>query len=268
MTAVSSGASPDATFHIDEVEGDDPAAGGTAGRVAAAAPPPRSGVGWVASSLSAAYSYASLTATAVPGLLLRQLGVTKNFLHWNTIEDWLILGALMVHSTYMGRGNHLEKLRKQLEARPSSSPREMGLVVSCLTPEENNGFGMTHSIVEFVTPNLWEAAFPGVRVLQLPLVDRQATVAGTNESVHTDALFHVVDTMHECRRAGKVCYVHCKAGKGRSWMIVMCYLVTYGGMSYPLAERLVAERRQQVSPSSSQRARVMEFAEAFLGRAR
>lgn len=36
-----------------------------------------------------------------------------------------------------------------------------------------------------------------------------------------------VDFIHRNASSGKVTYIHCKAGRGRSTTIVLCYLVKY-----------------------------------------
>mgnify|MGYP001567470037 CR=1 FL=1 len=207
---------------------------------------------------SAAWFYTTLSATFVPGVLLRQLGIMSNFKHWNEIQSWLFLGALPVNSLHFGRGNHLEKLAKQLDVkRGKQEPCEMGLVVSCLTPDEGRGFGL--GMIEFVTPDAWKAKFTGVETISLSILDMGADIENA-------AISKAIVAMHNCYLGGKVCYVHCKAGKGRSWMVLMCYLVTLGGMTYDDAFALVKARRYQVDPSKSQRERVRLFMSDFARR--
>jgi len=40
-----------------------------------------------------------------------------------------------------------------------------------------------------------------------------------------------VDFIHRNASSGKVTYIHCKAGRGRSTTIVLCYLVKYKKMA-------------------------------------
>ena len=245
-------------FVLGEAPGDAPppsaeeAAAATSSAPAASAPAAPSTVGsWAAGAFKAGWFFVTLSATFVPGVLLRQIGITSNFKHWNEIRPWLYLGALPVKSVHLGRGNHLEKLAKQLDKkRGEEEPHVMGLVVSCLTPEEGRGFGV--GMIEFVTADAWKEKFPGVQTLSLSIVDMRADVENA-------AIYDATVAMHACYQAGKVCYVHCKAGKGRSWMVLMCYLVTFGGMTFDAATSLVKSCRYQVDPSKSQRERVRQF---------
>ncbi|HLX64642.1 MAG TPA: phosphatidylglycerophosphatase and protein-tyrosine phosphatase 1 family protein [Planctomycetota bacterium] len=59
--------------------------------------------------------------------------------------------------------------------------------------------------------------------------------------------------------AGKKVYVHCKAGRGRSATVVICYLIAKG-YSPEAAQKLMLERRRQVLERVYTREVVREFA--------
>ena len=59
--------------------------------------------------------------------------------------------------------------------------------------------------------------------------------------------------------AGRKVYVHCKAGRGRSATIVMCYLIRLGHTPES-AQALLSQKRPQVVRSLAQRKVVREFA--------
>lgn len=238
-------------------------------------------------TFNAGYFWGSLLGTAGPGLVGRSIGLTPNFLHWNEITPLLILGAVPVTTDFFSRGNHLVKLHEQLRAspppapeaavtatgadppRPSPPPRELGLVVSCMTKEELDGFGLPLGI-SFAKAADWAKEFgldPERDVILLQMADGLATASFTDVD---QVLSRMHDVMHPggptpgetegTRGASKrVCYVHCKAGKGRSWLTVMCYLTTRMSMSVEEADAFVRCRRPQVNPSATQRQFVVSF---------
>lgn len=68
-----------------------------------------------------------------------------------------------------------------------------------------------------------------------------------------------VDFIHSNSCAGKTTYVHCKAGRGRSTTIVLCYLVEYKQMTPAAALEYVRCRRPRVLLAPSQWKAVQEF---------
>ncbi len=59
--------------------------------------------------------------------------------------------------------------------------------------------------------------------------------------------------------AGDTVYVHCKAGRGRSATVALCWLVAYRGLTPAAAQELLNARRPQVLKSVYQRDVVREF---------
>ncbi|XP_073001366.1 phosphatidylglycerophosphate phosphatase PTPMT2 [Typha latifolia] len=68
-----------------------------------------------------------------------------------------------------------------------------------------------------------------------------------------------VDFIHRNASCGKITYVHCKAGRGRSTTIVLCYLVQYKQMTPAAAYEHVRLIRPRVLLASSQWKAVQEF---------
>ncbi|XP_010275392.1 PREDICTED: putative dual specificity protein phosphatase DSP8 [Nelumbo nucifera] len=68
-----------------------------------------------------------------------------------------------------------------------------------------------------------------------------------------------VDFIHKNASSGKTTYVHCKAGRGRSTTIVLCYLVEHKQMSPDTAYEYVRSIRQRVLLASSQWQAVQEY---------
>lgn len=70
-----------------------------------------------------------------------------------------------------------------------------------------------------------------------------------------------VDFIHENVQHGKTTYVHCKAGRGRSTTIVLCYLVKHRGMTPVDAFNYVRSKRPRVLLAASQWEAVQRFSE-------
>ncbi|XP_051146180.1 phosphatidylglycerophosphate phosphatase PTPMT2-like [Andrographis paniculata] len=68
-----------------------------------------------------------------------------------------------------------------------------------------------------------------------------------------------IDFIHSNALSGKTTYVHCKAGRGRSTTIVLCYLIKYKQMSPEAAYEHVRSIRPRVLLASSQRQAVYGF---------
>ncbi len=62
-----------------------------------------------------------------------------------------------------------------------------------------------------------------------------------------------VEFMSEQINAGRKIYVHCKAGRGRSATLVLCFLMTTRGISAKEAEDIVRKSRLQVDGNLAER---------------
>ncbi|XP_022749874.1 putative dual specificity protein phosphatase DSP8 isoform X2 [Durio zibethinus] len=68
-----------------------------------------------------------------------------------------------------------------------------------------------------------------------------------------------VDFIHKNASCGRTTYVHCKAGRGRSTTIVLCYLVEHKQMTPASALEYVRSRRPRVLLAPSQWKAVLEY---------
>ncbi|XP_023746992.1 phosphatidylglycerophosphate phosphatase PTPMT2 isoform X1 [Lactuca sativa] len=68
-----------------------------------------------------------------------------------------------------------------------------------------------------------------------------------------------VEFIHEKASVGKTTYVHCKAGRGRSTTVVLCYLVKYKHMTPDTAYEYVKSIRPRVRLASSQWQAVQDY---------
>jgi len=156
---------------------------------------------------------------------INQIMVTaKRWNHWSTIFQHkngakLILGGLPVHIEDRDDAAELKKLG-------------IGAVLSAVEVFENHSNG---PIINPVTPEEWEAL--KILELQLPTPDF--------ETILLDHIQRGVEYINWNLENGRTTYVHCKAGKGRSALIVMCYLIKYHNFTAKEAFDLVKEKRPQ-----------------------
>jgi len=90
-----------------------------------------------------------------------------------------------------------------------------------------------------------------VKVVRVPMRDFAEPSA-------KDVLACVAE-LDEAFKQGKTVYDHCKAGKGRSATVVLCWLVVRRGMSVEDAQALLSTRRPQVLKSLATRKVVREI---------
>ncbi|KAJ0986457.1 hypothetical protein J5N97_004813 [Dioscorea zingiberensis] len=81
---------------------------------------------------------------------------------------------------------------------------------------------------------------------------------------HAD-ICRAVDFIHGNTTCGRTTYVHCKAGRGRSTTIVLCYLVKYKNMTPSAALEYVRSKRSRVLLAPSQWRAVLEYSQLKLG---
>jgi len=94
----------------------------------------------------------------------------------------------------------------------------------------------------------------GIEELRLPIVD---FTSPTLEEVRTALAF-----MEKQMAQGRKVYLHCKAGRGRSATIALCYLMTKG-MSAEDAQRRLLQQRPHVQTGLARRPVVQQFAAAL-----
>lgn len=92
----------------------------------------------------------------------------------------------------------------------------------------------------------------GIKHLVIPT--RDYLFAPSFEDIH-----RAVDFIHENAICGKTTYVHCKAGRGRSTTIVLCYLVEYRQMTPHDAYAYVRSKRPRVLLAASQWKAVQDY---------
>jgi len=74
-----------------------------------------------------------------------------------------------------------------------------------------------------------------------------------------------VEFTQEHAEAGRVVYIHCKAGRARSATVALCWLMKYRGMTMDEGQAALLAARPHVNPRLPQRSVVREFAEKIPG---
>jgi atypical dual specificity phosphatase len=76
----------------------------------------------------------------------------------------------------------------------------------------------------------------------------------------------MVEFIMNQEEGGKTVYVHCKAGKGRSASVVMCYLCQKHSVSPDEAFKMLKEKRKQIDLGSKQWSLVRNYCIEILNR--
>ncbi|KAK9790742.1 hypothetical protein WJX73_007403 [Symbiochloris irregularis] len=141
---------------------------------------------------------------------------------WNQITDHVVLGALPFQSS-------LEEFKEQGIQAVLTLNEDFELFI---TSKQYQDLGFSH--------------------LHIPTVD--FLFAPPLGDLHRGA-----DFIHEHAQKGEITYVHCKAGRGRSTTLVLCYLIKHCDMEPQQALEFVRQKRPQVCLAQGQWAAVCEF---------
>lgn len=187
-----------------------------------------------------------------------QVNFTKSALFWisnffNAVKTssfsnsgWHVYDQI-APNLYLGR----------LPSKEMDMPKNIKLIVSMSTYPELAGKGLVGS--EIVKPTEWAAE--GIKQLLVYMEDFSAEVSSND-------VLRALEEMRACE-GGK--YVHCKAGRSRSALLVALYLVFYGSgdeqlvPNQPLATVLayMATRRVQISLGAAKLAKAQEIIDLY-----
>ncbi|KAL5569351.1 hypothetical protein UlMin_025926 [Ulmus minor] len=92
---------------------------------------------------------------------------------------------------------------------------------------------------------IWQGRAHGIEHLVIPTTDYLFAPSFVDIS-------RAIEFIHKNACCGRTTYVHCKAGRGRSTTIVLCYLVEYKNMTPAAALDCVWSRRPRVLLAPSQ----------------
>lgn len=149
----------------------------------------------------------------------RLLALTTKRRWWDRIDENVLLGALP-------REKDISALKKE----------GVGAVLD--TCGEVTGIGAA-----------WQAA--GLEYLRVPMTDFvPPSLAEVEQGVNF---------VNEQTARGKTTYIHCKAGRGRSATVVLCWLLAAKEITPEEAEELIREKRPHIMPNLAERTVVREF---------
>lgn len=163
----------------------------------------------------------------------------KNWQAYNQIIDGLFLGMIPIKKANIF-GTEFDNQHRQIQkfAAEKNPNRPLKLVISVVEPDELKGVGFAN-IESMVSPKDWNNLKPGVEQHSLPIADQTAGVSN-DDAIAT--LFKI----RQCILENGSVYVHCKAGRSRSAMICLIYLVVYENMTIQTAKELLIRQRKQV----------------------
>ena len=150
---------------------------------------------------------------------------------WHEIVPGLVLGGIPLENY-----NHLQQLKE----------RGIDAVYAILEDYEANSQTFCSAPV---LENDWKEA--GIAYYRLSCEDMKA--------MSLKDLMKAIEWIHQQILSGKKVYVHCKAGRGRSAMVVAAYLMRYGAMSLKEAIQSLLAKRSVVTFRPCQFSRLEEF---------
>jgi protein-tyrosine phosphatase len=149
--------------------------------------------------------------------------------HWDKICDFNGKGSLYLGALPIVRGAFGYETRNDLSELQNLG---IGAILSVTEVFENNSEG---TITSPITPAQWRQA--GIKQLQLPTPDF--------ETIPLEHILKGVEFIRWNIDSGRNVYVHCKAGRGRSALIEMCYLIKYHNYTADAAFSLIRQQRKQ-----------------------
>lgn len=149
--------------------------------------------------------------------------INTNFNKWNEIiiinGISIYLGGLPIVCDLVGRNDCMELIELGIKS-----------VLSTVEIYENNTTGYIYSAI---TPNEWKNN--NIKHYQIPSPDYCG--------MYVETILKGVEYMHWNITNGRSVYVHCKSGKSRSFVIVICYFVKYLGYNINDAMNFIKNKR-------------------------
>ncbi|KAL5255130.1 hypothetical protein ACHWQZ_G014535 [Mnemiopsis leidyi] len=153
-------------------------------------------------------------------------------LDWfNSVDDTVILGAIPLRNK-----------------SPWINELNLGGVISLNESHENK---KTLSVKEWA---------------ELGVTNKKYDIADHVGAANVAQVTEMINFIKEQEQAGKTVYVHCKAGKGRSASVVMCYLCKKHGITPEESFEMLRKKRKQIDLGARQWHLVRSFCEEVLER--
>ena len=167
------------------------------------------------------------------------LGVVANYIWgsdypwWNKISNYIWLGAIPLKNK-----GHCEMLQEL-----------MGEPISILTILQSYEYTDNSLLTQPVTPQDWKALDVPQKIIHSPDIKPLS-----QETILTSLKFieDQIDRKHKV-------YVHCKAGKGRSATVVICYFIKHCNMTLEQAIKYIKEKRSIININPEQKEAIRQF---------
>ena len=99
---------------------------------------------------------------------------------------------------------------------------------------------------------------------ELGVTNKKYDIADHVGAANVTQVVEMINFIKEQESVGKTVYVHCKAGKGRSASVVMCYLCQKHGISPEESFDMLREKRKQIDLGARQWNLVRNFCKEVL----
>lgn len=172
---------------------------------------------------------------------------------WDEVISGLLLGAIPI----------VDYEHEALPEQCRLKGRALTRVVSCCSHSELKGEGLN---VTPVSPQFW--AERNIRQDHLAMADFTGMIPAEHSSELTpeaqelqciEKIHQSIRNMHDDLKNGNSVYVHCKAGRGRSVLVVICYLIFFKNMTPHDATEFTRSKRPEISLSSVQIAFILKY---------
>lgn len=182
--------------------------------------------------------------------------ISQRFSHrfsWTRWDWWSLIlekqGLNQQASLYLGALPIQKRVFKHLLRDDCYALSKLGVdaVLSVVEPYELTKSGW---VILPVTPEQWELA----------QIEHTLFHAEEYRAINLEDLREGAQWIHDRLSQGRSVYVHCKAGRGRSVLIVLCYLIKYHDKSVEEALKLLKSKRRQVKPTPEQIEAAKQFA--------
>lgn len=164
---------------------------------------------------------------------------------WNRIDEHILLGGIPLRGK-----KHLTNLLSKASCKVfQNGELQVREGLSVVTLLEDFELFSKNIFFTPISPKDWEKL--GVAVCHIQTADFSPLLL--------EDIYNALDFMEEQVQKGKIVYVHCKAGRGRSATVVICYLIRKYRWSVREALSYVKYKRPLICPNKSQLEIIEEF---------
>ncbi|MDF1655626.1 MAG: hypothetical protein P1U34_10995 [Coxiellaceae bacterium] len=150
------------------------------------------------------------------------ISVTLSKLHYHPAKQpyHSDFGQITIGGMPYRNGSWASPVGNNLMRKLLSREQNLGLVVSMVQPHEQAGTGLSFFGPRLpIQPDSWQTH--NIQHHACPMQDLSTDIENTQAH-------QAIDAMHECVLSGKSVYLHCQAGQGRSFIMLVSYFLIHG----------------------------------------